>query len=160
MKVVANAPVRRFEERRRIMLRNEQGVSTLEFTFLLPFLFFVVFGIVELCRASLTLSLLQTAVRDGAHTGALTPVANDPKAAARQRVQEVLASGGVIADTPPDPQCRTDALVPSSEPCTSDSRQVVWVQASVTFRTVIPLLLPSMSEFVLSREAVVHREAD
>src|SRR5262245_18841827 len=141
-------------------LGNNHGVSTLEFTFVLPFLLFAVFAIVELCRATLTLSLLQTAVREGARLSAVTPVEMAIKqgttvvAMGTQRLQEVLASGGVIADTI-TVECRSASG--GAEACADNTAQTVRA-AAVTFHTAVPLFLPSLSAVLLTRETSVRRE--
>jgi Flp pilus assembly protein TadG len=136
-------------------------VSTLEFTFVLPFLLFAVFAIVELCRATLTLSLLQTAVREGARVSAVTPVEVAIKqgttvvAMGTQRLQDVLASGGVIAETI-TVECRSASG--GAEACADNTAQTVRATAAVTFHTAVPLFLPSLSAFLLTRETSVRRE--
>jgi Flp pilus assembly protein TadG len=140
---------------------NDRGVSTLEFTFVLPFLLFAVLGIVELCRATLTLSLLQTAVREGARLSAVTSVETASNqgttvvALGTQRLQDVLASGGVVADTM-TVECRDAAG--GAEVCSDSTPQTVRATAAVTFRTAVPVFLPSLSEFLLTRETSVRRE--
>lgn len=142
-------------------LCDDRGVSTLEFTFVLPFLLFAVLGIVELCRATLTLSLLQSAVREGARVSALTPVDTASRqgttvvAIGTQRLQEVLASGGVTADT-----ITLECLSAGggAETCADNTGQTVRAAAAVTFRTAVPVFLPSLSAFSLTRETSVRRE--
>src|SRR5258706_13752997 len=50
-------------------LVNNRGTSTLEFVVVLPVLLFVLFSIVELSRAWLTLNLATAAAREGVRAG-------------------------------------------------------------------------------------------
>jgi Flp pilus assembly protein TadG len=69
-------------------LRDERGVSAVEFAFMVPMLLVLVLGIVEFGHAFQVQGMLSAAAREGVRTMALQ---NDP-AAARSAVREAAAT--------------------------------------------------------------------
>jgi Flp pilus assembly protein TadG len=111
-------------------LFNSRGTSTLEFVVVLPVLLFVLFSIVELSRAWLTLNLATAAAREGVRAGVVAP-ADSVSSAGDAKIDSILGagnwSGGVTCPV---------------NPCVPD--QVVSATVTVQFRTVVPLILPAM----------------
>jgi len=111
-------------------LADSRGTSTLEFVVVLPVLLFVLFAIMELSRAWLTLNLATAAAREGVRAGVVAP-ADSVSAAGDAKINSILGAstwtGGVTCAT---------------SPCAPD--QVVSATVTVQFRTVVPLILPAM----------------
>jgi Flp pilus assembly protein TadG len=131
--------------------RREAGVATLEMLIVLPILLFVLFATVELSRAWLALNLATTAAREGARVGAVTPTSSgggfDP-APALARIDQILASANLTSVSTRSVTC--------SAPCASDSQ--VQATVTVTFQTVVPVILPMLSSVNLQQTAVMRYE--
>lgn len=113
-------------------LFGQRGTSTLEFIVVLPVLLFVLFGIIELSRAWLTLNLATAAAREAARAGVVAPgdsvaAVGDGKITQMLGAKNVTWFGGVSCST---------------SPCAPDS--VVSATVTVNFQTVVPLILPAM----------------
>lgn len=111
-------------------LVNSRGTSTLEFVVVLPVLLLVLFSIVELSRAWLTLNLATAAAREGVRAGVVA-AADSVSSVGDAKIDSILGagqwSGGVTC---------------AASPCAPD--QVVSATVTVQFRTVVPLILPAM----------------
>jgi Flp pilus assembly protein TadG len=125
------------------LLRSQRGTSTLEFIVVLPTLLFVLFAIVELSRAWLTLNLVTMAAREGARAGAVVP-ADQVTAAGTSRIDEILAAG------------TWTGTVTCAAPCEPDSE--VQASVTVTFTTVVPLLAPVLGSFNIAQTATMRYE--
>ena len=73
-------------------LVNSRGTSTLEFVVVLPVLLFVLFSIVELSRAWLTLNLATAAAREGVRAGVVAP-ADSVSTAGDAKINSILGNG-------------------------------------------------------------------
>jgi len=125
-------------------VRNARGTSTLEFALVLPTLLFVMFAIVELSRAWLTLNLATTAAREAARAAAVTaePFPNPPSAMAR--ITSILNGTG------------TGTVTCSTNPCAQDA--TVQATVAVTFTTAVPLFLPMLSTLNIQQTATMRYE--
>lgn len=126
-------------------LRSQRGTSTLEFVIVLPVLLFVLFAIVELSRAWLTLNLVTTAAREAARVGTVVPgdqFPNPPAAVAR--LNEMLGANW------------TGTVTCSQNPCAPDA--TVQADVSVPFSTVVPLILPMLESFNIQQTARMRYE--
>lgn len=111
-------------------LVNSRGTSTLEFVVVLPVLLFVLFSIVELSRAWLTLNLATAAAREGVRAGVVAP-ADSVSAAGDAKIDSILGNG-----------TWTGGVTCAASPCAAD--QVVSATVTLQFQTVVPLILPAM----------------
>jgi Flp pilus assembly protein TadG len=111
-------------------LLDSRGTSTLEFVVVLPVLLFVLFAIVEVSRAWLTLNMATAAAREGVRAGVVAPP-DSVSAVGDAKINAMLGAstwtGGV--------SCAT-------MPCAPD--QVVTATVTVQFQTVVPLIMPTM----------------
>ncbi len=117
----------------------------MEFLFVLPVLLLVVFAIAELSRAWLTFNLVTTAVREGARVAAVTDPFDPTPAIAR--INNVLGSANLIANS---------VSVTCTAPCEADS--AVTAGASVTFQTVVPIILPILDLLTIQQSATMRYE--
>ncbi len=127
-------------------LRDQRGTSTLEFVVVLPTLLFVMFAIIELSRAWLTLNLVTTAAREAARVG--TVVAGDQfpdPPAAVARLDEILGAGNW-----------TGSITCSQNPCEPDA--TVQAQVSLPFTTVVPAILPMLQAMTIQQTASMRYE--
>jgi Flp pilus assembly protein TadG len=124
-------------------LRSQRGTSTLEFLVVLPALLIVLFAIVELSRAWLTLNLVTMAAREGARAGAVVP-ADQVTAAGTARIDEILTPG------------TWTGTVTCAAPCEPDSE--VQANVTVTFSTLVPLLQPMLGSFDIAQTATMRYE--
>ena len=126
---------------------DSRGTSTLELVLVLPVMFLVIFGGIELSRAWFTLNLLTTAAREGARVGTVTNPFSSGTAVVR--MQQVLDQGGLTAPA------RTLAVT-CAPPCAPNSV----VQATVTypFATVFPNLLSNLGTFTMTQTASMRYE--
>lgn len=123
-----------------------RGSSTVELIVVLPTLFLVLFGIVELSRAWLTLNLATTAVREGARAGAVARAEQFPNPpSAVQRINDILGTGKWTGD-----------VTCSTAPCASDSE--VQATVTVTFHTVMPIILPMLRSLAIKQTARMRYE--
>ena len=111
-------------------LVNSRGTSTLEFVVVLPVLLFVLFSIVELSRAWLTLNLATAAAREGVRAGVVAP-ADSVSTAGDAKINSILGNG-----------TWTGGVTCAASPCAAD--QVVSATVTLQFQTVVPLILPAM----------------
>jgi Flp pilus assembly protein TadG len=126
-------------------LGNSRGTSTLEFAVVLPFLLFVLFAIVELSRAWLTLNLVTTAAREAARVAVVTPAGQFPNPPpAMARITEILNGQG------------TGTITCAPSPCAPDA--TVTATVSVTFQTVVPLILPMLASMNIQQTATMRYE--
>lgn len=111
-------------------LRDSRGTSTLEFVVVLPVLLFVLFAIVEVSRAWLTLNMATAAAREGVRAGVVAPP-DSVSSAGDAKINAMLGAstwtGGVTCAT---------------TPCAPD--QVVTATVTLQFQTVVPLIMPAM----------------
>jgi Flp pilus assembly protein TadG len=126
---------------------DSRGTSTLELVLVLPTLFLVIFGGIELSRAWFTLNLLTTAAREGARIGTVTNPFS--KVNAVVRMQQILDNGGLTNGA------RT-VDVTCAAPCAPDS--VVQARITYPFTTVFPTLLPGLGGFTLTQTASMRYE--
>lgn len=110
-------------------LRSQRGTSTLEFIVVLPTLLFILFGIAEISRLWLTLNLATTAAREGARAGVVAPP-DQVGTVGSARIDSILGSG-----------TWSGGVSCSASPCAPDA--TVTATVTVTFSTVVPLLLPA-----------------
>lgn len=130
--------------------QSQRGTSTLEFIIVAPTLFLVLFGIMELSRAWLTVNIATTAAREGARVGVVTPapggVFNDGPALAR--INQIMTAANITADS---------MSLTCSAPCASGSTVTANVQ--VTFNTFVPLILPAqLTGLNINRTTVMRYE--
>jgi Flp pilus assembly protein TadG len=127
-------------------IRNARGTSTLEFAVVLPLLLFMMFAIVELSRAWLTLNLVTTAAREAARVGSVAPAEQFPNPpAAMARINDILngtASGSSVT-------C-------SVSPCAPDA--IVQATVSISFQTAVPLILPMLQTLNIQQTATMRYE--
>jgi Flp pilus assembly protein TadG len=130
-------------------LRDERGIAVLEFTALLPIFAVILMVILELSRAWFTLNLVTTAAREGVRAASVV-AASSVSSVGVARIDQVLASGGMSCAN------GTCTVTCSSGPCAVDSQ----VQAAVTvpFRTVVPLILPSLGSINVVQTATMRYE--
>ena len=111
---------------------NQQGMMTLEFVLMLPVVFLVIWGTVEVSRAWLTVGILTEAARQGARAGSVTPSGSGDvfnASPAYAAIDSLLTATGLSGAT---------RSVTCATPCKVDSQ----VQATVTV-TFTTALLPS-----------------
>ena len=111
-------------------LVNSRGTSTLEFVVVLPVLLFVLFSIVELSRAWLTLNLATAAAREGVRAGVVA-APTSVSSAGDAKINTILGSG-----------TWSGGVTCAASPCAPDD--VVSATVTVQFQTVVPLILPAM----------------
>ena len=111
-------------------LFDSRGTSTLEFVVVLPVLLFVLFSIVELSRAWLTLNLATAAAREGVRAGVVA-APSSVSTAGNAKIDGMLGSGNWTGGV----SCATN-------PCAAD--QVVSATVTLQFHTVVPLIMPAM----------------
>ncbi len=117
----------------------------MEFLFVLPVLLFVCFAIVELSRAWLTFNVVTTAARDGARVGVVTDPF-DPTPAIN-RINGILSAANLTADS---------VSVTCAAPCEEDS--AVTADVTVTFQTVVPIVLPMLGSLTIQQSATMRYE--
>lgn len=99
---------------------NRRGANAVEFALVMPVFLALIAGIVDYGWYFHTLNQLTTAVRDGARTAAVTPVADDPVQAGSAVVSERLVAAGVgspevevaLGDAPPNRSVTVTATLP------------------------------------------------
>lgn len=126
---------------------NERGMAVLEFVFMLPVVFIVVWGTVEVSRAWLTVGILTEAARQGARAGSVTPSASGDvfnSTPAYAAMDSVLTATGLTG---------ASRTVTCGTPCKADSQ----VQATVTV-TFTTALLPSPVSVNLQQTATMRHE--
>ena len=111
-------------------LVNSRGTSTLEFVVVLPVLLFVLFSIVEVSRAWLTLNLATAAAREGVRAGVVA-APDSVSSVGDARINSMLGAGAW-----------TGGVTCAASPCAPD--QVVSATVTLQFQTVVPLILPAM----------------
>ena len=111
-------------------LLDSRGTSTLEFVVVLPVLLFVLFSIVELSRAWLTLNLATAAAREGVRAGVVA-APTSVSSVGDARINSMLGAG-----------TWTGGVTCAASPCAAD--QVVSATVTLQFHTVVPLILPAM----------------
>jgi Flp pilus assembly protein TadG len=130
---------------------RQRGTSTLEFVVVLPTLLFVMFAIMELSRAWLTVNIVTTASREGARVGTVTPTQAgdvfDP-APAEARIDEILASANLSTGVVRSVAC--------PNPCVAGSD--VQANVQVTFDTVMPIFLPMLMGLDINRTTTMRYE--
>ena len=108
-------------------LFDSRGTSTLEFVVVLPVLLFVLFSIVEVSRAWLTLNLATAAAREGVRAGVVA-APDSVSTAGNAKIDAMLGSGNWSGA---GVSCATS-------PCAPD--QVVSATVTLQFQTVVPLM--------------------
>jgi hypothetical protein len=85
---------------RKLLSKDKDGQSVVEFALVLPVLLLVLFGITEFGRAIMVTNILNTASREGARLAAVPPVGDSLSVGAvRDRVLEVLNAANIEADS-------------------------------------------------------------
>jgi Flp pilus assembly protein TadG len=74
---------------RKLLFKDKDGQSIIEFALVLPILLMVLFGITEFGRAIMVTNILHTACREGARAGVVSP-AGDIDSVATARTKEIL----------------------------------------------------------------------
>ena len=131
--------------------RPEAGVAIIEMLIVLPVLLFVLFAIVEVSRAWLTLNLVTTAAREGARVGAVNQTGSGDvfnAGPALARIDQVLSGANLAGGASRSVSCPT--------PCVSDSQ--VQASVTVTFQTVVPIVLPMLASVNLQQTASMRYE--
>lgn len=82
---------------RKLLSKDKDGQSIVEFAMILPVLLLVLFGVTEFGRAIMVTNVLNTASREGARLAAVSPV--DDSLSVRDRVLEVLNAANIEAKT-------------------------------------------------------------
>ena len=118
---------------------SERGSSLVEFIIIMPALFLVLFGTMEVSRLWLTIGVVAEASREAARSAALrTPfVVNDPTAVAK--AQAILTAANLSTASSPTVTCAPNPACPAGQ---GASAGTVSATVSVTFNTPIPLLVP------------------
>jgi Flp pilus assembly protein TadG len=111
-------------------LADSRGTSTLEFVVVLPVLLFVLFSIVELSRAWLTLNMATAAAREGVRAGVVA-APDSVSSVGDAKINAMLGAGQW-----------TGGVTCAASPCAPD--QVVSATVTMQFQTVVPLILPAM----------------
>ena len=96
----------------------------------LPVLLFVLFSIVEISRAWLTLNLATAAAREGARAGVVA-APDSVASVGTAKINSMLGSG-----------TWTGGVSCSASPCAPDA--VVTATVTMQFQTVVPLILPAI----------------
>lgn len=136
--------------------RDQRGTSTLEFIIVLPTLLVVLFLIVELSRAWLTLNIVTTAAREGARVGVVTPTPNSAiVAAATDRTLQILASANLSSSGGCTTPCQGVNVTCTTDPCEPNSQ--VQVDVTVTFETLIPLIQPMLASLTTIGQTAIMR---
>lgn len=113
---------------------------------MLPTLLLVLFAVVELSRAWLTLNLATTAAREGARAGTVAPPEQFPNPpSAVQRINDILGAGKWTGD-----------VTCSTSPCVPDSQ--VRATVTITFQTVVPIILPMLRSLAIQQTARMRYE--
>ncbi len=134
-----------------VMSRRSQrkGATAVEFAFVAPVLFLLIFGLIEMGRTCMTLHSLQEAAREGCRRAIL---ANTMTAEVELRVQEVLASTGITT---------YNVTVDPDPPSTAAQWEAVTVTVDALYNDVnwlpVPMYLGGMR---LSGSSTLPREAD
>jgi Flp pilus assembly protein TadG len=129
---------------------NDRGTSTIEFLVVLPFLLLIMLASVEFSRAFMTVNLATTAAREGARWGAVS-APGAVKGVGEGRIAQILTAGGAACSSALGCSVNCD---PS--PCDIDSRVVADV--NVTFQTIVPVFLPSLTSINLNQSASMRYE--
>lgn len=118
---------------------TQRGTSSVEFILVAPFLLFILFASVELSRAWFTLNLMTTAAREAVRAGVVA-APDQVSAVGNARLDEMLGAGNY-----------SGGVTCSTNPCGQDSR--VTADISMTFDTVVPVLLPMLQGIALQQTA-------
>jgi Flp pilus assembly protein TadG len=132
---------------------NARGSAVLETMAVLPTLLFLMLGVCEFSRAWLTLDLVTTAAREGARRGVVTPTS----------AGKVFNSGPALARIDAmitDPKLNMTRTVTCATPCSSSTNSQVQATVTVTFNTVIPVILPFLSGVTLTQTATMRYETN
>jgi hypothetical protein len=103
------------------------------------------FGTIEVARAWFTLNVVTTAAREGARSAAVAFPGN-----ALARINAVLAAANLTCAAPP---C---AVVTCTNPCGADA--TVQASVTVTFNTLVPVLLPMLNGITITQTATMRYE--
>jgi Flp pilus assembly protein TadG len=104
-----------------------------EFAIILPALFLVLFGTMEVSRLWLTIGVVAEAAREGARAGSLTSPFVDNPPSGILNIINVLAAANLSASSTHTITCTG---------CSAGSGATVTSTVSVPFNTPIPLLVP------------------
>lgn len=116
----------------------------MEFVALLPTLLLVLLGLVEVARAWLTLEVVTAAAREGARA-AVVAAPDQFLAAGIARIDQILGVGNW-----------TGSVTCSTTPCAPDAQ--VQASVTVTFQTVVPVILPMFSSLPIQQTAIMRYE--
>ena len=87
--------------RRRLKTRGRKGSVIVEFALIVPFLFIIVFGVIDFSRAYSQLNAMNAGLREGARFASVwKDFAVDPTAAVRAKVQQTAAVFGYNSVNP------------------------------------------------------------
>ena len=116
---------------------NQRGSSLVEFIIIMPALFMLLFGVMEVSRLWLTIGVVAEAAREAARTAALQPLPfNSSPAVAKANA--VLATANLTsASGYPTVTCSSPCLAGQGS-----SAPTVTATVRVPFNTAVPLLLP------------------
>ena len=122
----------------------------------LPTLLLVLFAIMELSRAWLTVNIVTTATREGARMGSVTPPSTgtvdvfDPTDA-EDRIRDILQAANLLTGATLSVECP-----PGGGSCVTGSEVMANVQ--VTFDTVLPFFLPMLMDLNINQTTRMRYE--
>ena len=116
---------------------GERGSSLVEFIIIMPALFMLLFGTMEVSRLWLTIGVVAEASREAARAAALKNpfVPNDPAAVAK--ASAILTAANLTTASSPTISCAPNPACPAG---LGASAGTVSATVSVTFNTPVPLL--------------------
>jgi len=131
---------------------GQRGSSTVELLFVIPILFLMFAGIFECSRAWLTVSVVNSAAREGARVGVRTPTTPPSNAfnaaPALAQIDSILSGMGLSAGATRSVTC--------AAPCQADSQ--VTATVSVPFTTIIPAIDAVLGTLNVTETAVMRYE--
>lgn len=130
--------------------KKQRGTSTLEFLVVLPTLLFILFAIMEVSRAWLTVNIVTTASREGAREGVVTAFSGGSfnPAPAEARIDAILTAANLVSGVIRSVTC--------AAPCGPGSP--VQANVQVTFDTVMPVFLPMLAGININRTTTMRYE--
>lgn len=81
----------------KLLLKNKEGQTIIEFALLLPILLMVLFGIIEFGRAMTVINLLNTASREGARLAVPASFSESDTLSVMARVEQILDAANIDA---------------------------------------------------------------
>lgn len=129
-------------------LPSERGAAMVETIMVLPILFLIMFGIVEVSRLWFTLQVATSAVREGVRTAAVASAA-EASTNGELRMRAVLDAANV--------KWTATTVTPPQDITGISGEQEVVASATVVFETIFPLLMPSSLQSVLITQTAAMR---